>query len=336
MRQRERNVLIAGAIFGFVAGAVFRGVFDPVETRTALNFLRSALNGSILAVSMVFADQWLGHRAEDWLRRRSLAVELLVSGAVLALAATVAQVFAQAVLFREPWSMIVHLLVPQIGFALSMAMLFLAVDHTARLVGAGQFMRVLVGHYRRPVEEHRVFLFADLVGATRLAESLGPVRVQALIARFFHDVDETIVDHGGEVHAYIGDEVIVTWPLATGVADAACLCCVFAMRDRIGALAESYEAEFGTVPAFRAALHCGPVVLSEIGRSKGQIGIFGDTVNVAARLEQHAKDVDRGLLVSGDLIDRLNLPPGAAVEDLGELALRGRDARLRAFAVERP
>jgi hypothetical protein len=44
------------------------------------------------------------------------------------------------------------------------------------------------------------------------------------------------------------------------------------MRDRIAGLAESYAREFGLVPGFRAALHCGPVAVSEIGRSKEQIG----------------------------------------------------------------
>jgi adenylate cyclase len=37
--------------------------------------------------------------------------------------------------------------------------------------------------------------------------------MQELLTRFFFDIDGPIVGHGGEVHAYVGDEVIVTWPL---------------------------------------------------------------------------------------------------------------------------
>ena len=41
--------------------------------------------------------------------------------------------------------------------------------------------------------------------------------MQELLTRFFFDIDEPIVAHGGEVHAYVGDEVIVSWPLSARV-----------------------------------------------------------------------------------------------------------------------
>ena len=63
------------------------------------------------------------------------------------------------------------------------------------------------------MREARVLMFLDLAGSTSLAESMGELRVQNLLTRFFFDIDDAIVAHGGEVHAYVGDEVIVTWPL---------------------------------------------------------------------------------------------------------------------------
>ena len=45
--------------------------------------------------------------------------------------------------------------------------------------------------------------------ASWLSEQLGDVRVQSLISRFFFDIAWPIADHGGEVHRYIGDEVVV-------------------------------------------------------------------------------------------------------------------------------
>ena len=72
---------------------------------------------------------------------------------------------------------------------------------------------VALGRYRSPVREARVLMFLDLAGSTSLAESMGELRVQGLLTRFFFDIDGAIVAHGGEVHAYVGDEVIVTWPL---------------------------------------------------------------------------------------------------------------------------
>src|SRR6185503_9770439 len=124
--------------------------------------------------------------------------------------------------------------------------------------------------------EERVLMFLDLSGSTSLAEALGDVRMQELLTRFFFDIDGPIVAHGGEVHAYVGDEVIVTWPLTPRVSAGCCIDCFFAVTDRVAENAQSYLQRFGSVPQFRAALHAGPVVISECGDSHRQIAFFGD------------------------------------------------------------
>jgi adenylate cyclase len=57
-------------------------------------------------------------------------------------------------------------------------------------------------------------MFLDWAGSTSVTEAMGEVRKQEPLTRFFFDIDEPIVAHGSEVHAYVGDGVIVTWPLA--------------------------------------------------------------------------------------------------------------------------
>lgn len=159
--------------------------------------------------------------------------------------------------------------------------------------------------------------------------------MQELLTRFFFDIDGPIVGHGGEVHAYVGDEVIVTWPLTAGVSAGRCIDCFFAVADRIAENAGSYRQKFGSVPQFRAALHTGPVVISECGDSHRQIAYFGDTLNVTARLQEHCKEVGRPLLVSADLLSRVRAGPHLRVEALGAAALRGRLAVVEVFAIER-
>ena len=258
-----------------------------------------------------------------------------MTGGVMVATGSTVQLVVQQVLFGASLADASALVPLHMAFALFLATVFLAGAHTIRLIGVGQFLSVLAGRYRRPVEEKRVLLFVDLKGSTRLAEHLGPVQVATLIARFFFDMDEIVAEHGGEVHAYIGDELIVTWPTAEAVREAACLRCVFAMRGRVRELARSYEAEFGVVPHFRAVLHSGPVVMSEVGRARQQIGYFGDTMNVTARLEEHAKLVDRDLLISRLLAEQLALPELFAVEDLGQVELRGRIAPVSVLALRR-
>ena len=215
------------------------------------------------------------------------------------------------------------------------SLLVLSVFELTRLIGSRVLFNVALGRYRSPVREARVLMFLDLAGSTSLAEAMGELRVQGLLTRFFFDIDGAIVAHGGEVHAYVGDEVIVTWPLDERMSGGRCIDCFFAIADSIAEKADSYRQEFGMVPSFRAGLHAGHVVISECGSSRRQLAYFGDTVNVTARLQEHCKEVGRNLLVSADLLGHMKLKPAFAVEPLGEVRLRGRAAAIEVFAVER-
>jgi adenylate cyclase len=71
-----------------------------------------------------------------------------------------------------------------------------------------------------------------------------------LLTRFFFDIDEPIVAHGGEVHAYVGDEVIVSWPFTAQVSEGRCLDCFFAIEDRIEGSADTYRRELARFRGF--------------------------------------------------------------------------------------
>ena len=65
-------------------------------------------------------------------------------------------------------------------------------------------------------------------GSTGLAERLGPLAFHRLLNRFVLDLTEPIVAARGEIHSYVGDEVIATWKLEEGIADARCVAACFA------------------------------------------------------------------------------------------------------------
>ena len=72
-----------------------------------------------------------------------------------------------------------------------------------------------------------------------------------LITRFFFDIDRPIADHDGEVHAYVGDQVIVTWPLSDDPKrNARSLRCFFAAEDRIADLAPGTRANLASRRSF--------------------------------------------------------------------------------------
>ena len=69
--------------------------------------------------------------------------------------------------------------------------------------------------------------------------------------RFVADVTESIVAQRGAIHKYVGDEIIVTWPLAAGLRDGHCVhACFDALEqlDERGATAERFPSEAESAP----------------------------------------------------------------------------------------
>src|SRR5205823_592772 len=325
------------AIIGLLGGIAYRYfIDDPIEA-TPPYYLRSSLHGMGITLAGWGAHLYFTSRRSEWISRWPLLMDLAVRSATMAFVVAVAVLGLQVVLYGEwietKWLIEKFPAIVAIGFFPSL--LVGSAYELTRLIGSRVLFNIALGRYRSPVREARVLMFLDLAGSTSLAEAMGELRVQSLLTRFFFDIDNAIVAHGGEVHAYVGDEVIVTWPLDERMSGGRCIECFFAIADSIAEKAESYRREFGMVPNFRAGLHAGHVVISECGSSRRQLAYFGDTVNVTARLQEHCKEAGRNLLVSAELLHHMKLKPAFAIEALGEVRLRGRAAAIEVFAVER-
>lgn len=345
---RRPGLLVAFLVIGFIVGIVYRLVMDPSAERDLANYLRSGMHGVglalvIWAVRIGFASTARSSFGAA-LRRLPLAGEVLIRSLVMTTTLVIVGVSLQFVLYTEPyglrwftvdWFTTTLPLIVAIGFAISLVVG--AISETGRLIGGRMLTSVVLGTYHRPVREQLIVMFLDIAGSTRLAEEMGEVRVHDLITRFFFDIDEPISDHGGAVHAYVGDEVIVTWPVTADPArNARCLACFFAIEHKMARLAVDYDREFGVVPDFHAGLHAGPVIVSECGDAKRELAYFGDTMNVAARLCEFCKSVDDRLVVSGDLLRQVTLPAGLRVGDGGKIVLRGRQQRVETHAIQQP
>jgi adenylate cyclase len=325
------------AIGGLFGGIVYRYFIDDPIERTLPYYLRSSLHGMGVTLAAWGVHLYFTSRRSAWISRWPLLMDLAVRSATMAIVVASAALVLQVALYWE-WietKWLIEKFPIVVAFSFFASLLVMSAFELTRLVGSRVLFNVALGRYRSPVREARVLMFLDLAGSTSLAESMGELRVQGLLTRFFFDIDGAIVAHGGEVHAYVGDEVIVTWPLDERMSSGRCIDCFFAIADSIAERADSYRQEFGMVPSFRAGLHAGHVVISECGSSRRQLAYFGDTVNVTARLQEHCKEVGRNLLVSADLLGRMKLKPAFAVEALGEVRLRGRAAAIELFAVDR-
>jgi adenylate cyclase len=202
------------------------------------------------------------------------------------------------------------------------------------LLGQNVLLNFVTGRYFRPHVERRVFLFIDMRNSTAAAERLGEVAFHRLLNRFVSDLTGPIVIHKGQIHKYVGDELIVTWPLEAGLKDARCLRACFAALRQMIDLGPSYEREFGLRVSFRAGLHCGPIVIGEMGTIKKEIALIGDTMNTTARIVDACRGRDVSVLASAALLNQITAPAGIVASALGPIQLRGRTEPVELFALK--
>jgi adenylate cyclase len=193
-----------------------------------------------------------------------------------------------------------------------------------RRIGPPRIWDLLRGRYRNPREETRVFLLIDLRGSTPLAESLGAVQFSRLLRDVFDDLTEPVLNTGGDVVGYVGDEAILSWPVERGLRNANALRCYLLFKTRIAARSKMYLDAYGAVPKFRAAIHAGPIVATEVGQIRTDVALHGDALNTAARVLGECNALDAELLMTETVSSRLSGVPGTEIQPLGQFHLRGK------------
>src|SRR5258705_9361155 len=258
--RRALTSWIVLAVFGLVAGAAYRYFVDDPSEATLANYLRSSLDGMGVTLSGWAVHLYFSSRSSGWVGRRPLVVEIVVQSVATAIAVATVAIGLEVVLYghRIEAAWLAGGLPRIVGITFAGSVVIGALFELTRLIGSRVLFNVIIGRYRRPTREQRVLLFLDLVGSTTLAESMGELRMHQLLTRFFYDIDEAILAHGGEVHAYVGDEVIVTWRLGAKGSERRCLDCFFAIQDSIAEKAETYRREDGPGPKFFAGRPVGP------------------------------------------------------------------------------
>ncbi|MCH7934937.1 MAG: adenylate/guanylate cyclase domain-containing protein [Gemmatimonadetes bacterium] len=220
-------------------------------------------------------------------------------------------------------------------FAVVAAFLVTGFLQVRKLHNPGEIRRLLTGRYHYPVEETRIFLFADIVGSTGIAERLGHMAYSSFLRDCFSDISEPILAWKGEVYQHAGDSVLVTWRMHKGTRDAACVQCFFDMVQLLERRRDDYLRQYDTFPRLRAGIHGGEVVTTWVGEARKDLAFHGDTMNTAARVEGVCKDLDEQCLVSELVYEAIELPPHLKARSVGEVELRGRKEALPLFAVDR-
>ncbi|WP_448190410.1 adenylate/guanylate cyclase domain-containing protein [Azospirillum sp. sgz301742] len=184
-------------------------------------------------------------------------------------------------------------------------------------------------------------MFTDIRGFSRLAEHLGAAETAALLNDHFTRVAACIEAEGGTVDKFIGDAIMAFWGAPDEQADhAACaLRAAHAIARTIHA-DNAERAERGLAPIrVRVGLHSGPVVVGNIG-SANRINytIVGDTVNVAARIEELASSLqgDAEVTVLASAATAQAGDDAAPLESVGAYPLRGRSGATEIWRLALP
>jgi adenylate cyclase len=333
--QRLRLLVLAVAISA-AAGSLYSITQTPPDASWLVQTGTGATIGAVISSCIIGFELFGAERLfEHGGRRLPFAAAILVRAIVYG-------VVIMAALLIFPWlfsgaapSPFRPGIVGDLVFSIAATFVVVSLTSIIQLIGPNVLGSLLTGRYYHPREEQRIVLFLDLVGSTGIAERIGNVRFHALLSETFTRLSPVVTDLGGEVHRYVGDALIATWPIGTPQENARPIRCLFACRDTLEAASSDLLARHGEAPGFRAALHSGPLVAGEIGGFKREIALIGDAMNTAARLEQTCRATGHALLMSKPFLDRAVIPAEIVATSIGSHLLRGKAERLELFALER-
>lgn len=187
---------------------------------------------------------------------------------------------------------------------------------------------VSLGGIRKEV----TILFTDIVGFTAIVEKLPTEAFTSMLAEYFDNLSKTILTYEGTIDKYIGDSIMAFWGAPADVDNPnikACTC-VLVCQDFIRTFNER-QIQKGNPPMLtRFGMDFGPVIVGNIGTlQRMNYTALGDAVNVASRLEELSKLYGTSILISENVVSRLDHQ--FHVRPLDYLAVKGRIDQIKVY-----
>ena len=174
-------------------------------------------------------------------------------------------------------------------------------------------------------------LFTDIASFTALVETLEPDVLGPLLNDYLTGMTDIVFVHDGTVAKIVGDALHVLFGAPGEQPDhaAGAVNCALAMDEYAQSFRESRRKRGIALGVTRIGVHAGPAIVGSFGGGRFfDYTAYGDTVNIAARLEAANKQLGTRICVSATLAARVEDFRGRSI---GDLILRGRTEALRAF-----
>ena len=200
--------------------------------------------------------------------------------------------------------------------------------------GTGVFKSMITGKYFQPQREERVFMFLDLRSSTAIAEKLGEVQYFKFLNDAFRFATSGIISSQGQIYQYVGDEIVISWPLDKGIEKANCITCFIHIQKSMEEKQEYFLQQYGVAPQFKAGLHYGHVMAGEMGVLKRDIVFSGDVLNTASRIQSKCNELGVNILMSKVLIDKVKAKiSNFAFKSVGKLHLKGKAMDMSLYTI---
>lgn len=196
----------------------------------------------------------------------------------------------------------------------------------------GVFFDIMAGKYLQPQEEERIILFVDLRNSTPIAEKLGHKEYFEFIRDFIFCITAGIMEHDGRIYQYVGDEIVAWWPSTRANARNA-INSLITSRKILNKNAEVFKRAYDILPEYKAGMHTGNVTVGQVGISKKELVMSGDTINTASRIRSACNDLNQKFLVSEELIELAHMKEWQS-ESMGEVDLKGKNENLKLYSLK--
>ncbi|MGB3491909.1 MAG: CHASE2 domain-containing protein [Elainellaceae cyanobacterium] len=204
---------------------------------------------------------------------------------------------------------------------------------------------VLTEHQSDVEKRVATILFVDIRRFTTISEQLPPDQLMTWLNRYLDTMTTCILDHGGRVDKYIGDEIMAVFSSpdeapsdATDRHNAQCaIAASLSMNEKLRHLNHEFTTEGLPTVQFGIGIHTGTVVAGNMGGARRyNYSVVGDAVNVASRLQSLNKQItDQNpfhVLISSTTYDHVG--DRYPSQPVGQLQLRGREQELLVYSLQ--
>ncbi len=343
---------IIPAIFSVVQSMLEKGILgdhpiypstgNPYQFKVILPMVISMIIGFLIGAFEFFY-------VNRWFQSRSFAEKLIFKSFVYVIAIVIATVFSVVlghaisedlgILDPKVWSFAGAFfsnfafwsIVSYYSLAIISSLFYVEVSNS---IGQAVSLNFFTGKYHHPKVEERTYMFLDMNASTTIAEKLGHIRYFEMLKAYYADLSAAIVEHGGEIYQYVGDEIVITWKVRKNFA-LDCLDCFFKMKEALEKKKDEYLTTYGVVPSFKAGIHYGRVTTGEIGVIKKDIAFSGDVLNTTSRIQSLCNKFQVDILASEKFIRALPRNGKYELLSIGESELRGKDEKINLFTVRK-